>query len=318
MDFDVFNGDADGIIALHQFRLHSPCPEATLVTGVKRDIRLLEQIQDSHNSHITVFDISLDSNREALLKLLEQENKITYIDHHFAGTIPKSPQLTPHIDPAPTRCTSLIVDTLLEGKYRAWAVAAAYGDNLHDAAIQAAQKLSINESQLALLRELGELLNYNGYGADISDLHFAPDALYRALHPFQDPFIFLSESKDLATLRLGFKEDMALAMEQKEMDSGGSNRVYTFPSAPWARRVAGVFSNLRAREQKDSAHALIVANDDASLRISVRAPLNNRQGADTLCLSFPTGGGRTAAAGINKLPPEMLDDFLELFQSTFS
>jgi len=34
---DVFNGDADGICALHQLRLAEPV-ESTLVTGVKRDI----------------------------------------------------------------------------------------------------------------------------------------------------------------------------------------------------------------------------------------------------------------------------------------
>jgi len=33
--YDVFNGDADGICALHQLRLAEP-REATLVTGVKR------------------------------------------------------------------------------------------------------------------------------------------------------------------------------------------------------------------------------------------------------------------------------------------
>lgn len=317
MDYDVFNGDADGIIALHQSRLHSPLPAASLVTGVKRDIKLLEKIQDVKDSQISVFDISLDSNRDALLTILKRNNRVTYVDHHFAGAIPDSPLLHTHIDPAPTLCTSLIVDTLLKGKYRAWAVAAAYGDNLHDAAAKAARTLSIDDTQLDALRELGELLNYNGYGADISDLHFAPDALYRALRPYMDPFIFLAESPDLATLRQGFKEDMALAMEQKEMDPGKHNRIYLFPNAPWARRVAGVFSNLRAREKKDAAHALIVENDDASLRISVRAPLNNRRDADTLCLSFPTGGGRTAAAGINKLPPEMLNDFLSRFHATF-
>ncbi|RUM38930.1 MAG: acetyltransferase, partial [Desulfobulbus sp.] len=40
--YDVFNGDADGICALHQLRLHDPRPDAHLVTGVKRDICLLE------------------------------------------------------------------------------------------------------------------------------------------------------------------------------------------------------------------------------------------------------------------------------------
>jgi hypothetical protein len=34
---DVFNGDADGICALHQLRLAAPMP-ATLVTGPKHDV----------------------------------------------------------------------------------------------------------------------------------------------------------------------------------------------------------------------------------------------------------------------------------------
>ncbi|MBL4903825.1 MAG: acetyltransferase [Desulfocapsa sp.] len=318
MHFDIFNGDADGILALHQLRLHEPNPAATLVTGVKRDIKLLSKIKDIRNSNITVFDISLDSNRNTLLTLLGAHNTISYFDHHFAGTIPESPFLTTHIDPSPTVCTSLIVDKILDGKYRSWAVAGAFGDNLHDSANKAATSLSLNAEKTSQLRELGELLNYNGYGAELSDLHFAPDDLYRAIRPYNDPFSFLAESGDIASLRQGFKEDMILATKQKEMDPGKKNRVYTFPNAPWARRVAGVFSNLRAREKKDAAHALIVENNDGSLRISVRAPLNNMKNADTLCLSFPTGGGRTAAAGINHLPAAMLDDFLERFQITFS
>lgn len=41
---DVFNGDADGICALHQWRLAYPV-ETTLVTGVKRDIQLLQSVK---------------------------------------------------------------------------------------------------------------------------------------------------------------------------------------------------------------------------------------------------------------------------------
>lgn len=318
MYYDVFNGDADGICALHQLRLHEPRPDAILVTGVKRDINLLDKIREVRNSTITVLDVSLDSNRDALLRLLEYDNEITYIDHHFAGDIPAAGKLTAHIDPAPTICTSLIVNKLLQRKYPGWAAVAAFGDNFHDSARQITTEMSLTEKEISSLQELGELLNYNGYGTEISDLHFAPDKLYVALHAFIDPFDFLADSPDLATLRTGFEEDMSLAMEQKELDPKQHNRVYVFPNAPWARRVSGVFSNLRAREKKDAAHALIVENADATLRISVRAPLNRREHADTVCLSFPTGGGRAAAAGINNLPPEMLENFLQLFHTTFS
>ena len=59
-NIDVFNGDADGICALHQLRLHAPCPQARLVTGVKRDIALLARLKEVRESRITVLDISLD------------------------------------------------------------------------------------------------------------------------------------------------------------------------------------------------------------------------------------------------------------------
>jgi len=82
--FDVFNGDADGICALHQLRLAEPRPDARLVTGVKRDIRLLQKLSGTRDAQITVLDVSLDSNRDALLSLLQTGCKILYVDHHFA------------------------------------------------------------------------------------------------------------------------------------------------------------------------------------------------------------------------------------------
>lgn len=318
MQYDVFNGDADGIIALHQLRLQSPKPGATLVTGVKRDIKLLQKIQDVKNAEITVLDVSLDTNREPLCKLLEANNRVTYIDHHFAGELPANANLTTHLDPSPTTCTSLIVDSVLKGKYRPWAVAAAFGDNLHDSATTAAAEAGLSAEQIESLRELGELFNYNGYGATPEDLHFTPGALYSSLDGYEDPFTFIDNSKDLAILRQGFEEDMAKSLEQSVMDPTTHNRIYAFPDAPWARRVAGVFSNMRARERKDAAHALVVKNADGTYRISVRAPLNNRHSADSLCLEFPTGGGRTGAAGINQLPEEMLDRFIDRFHTIYA
>jgi len=58
--------------------------------------------------------------------------------------------------------------------------------------------------------------------------------------------------------------------------------------------------------------------DNGNYRVSVRAPLLNKTGADELCMSFPTGGGRKAAAGINELPHDMLDAFIAKFQEMYS
>jgi len=314
--YDVFNGDADGICALHQLRLAEP-RDAQLVTGVKRDIRLLQQIVSVKAASITILDISLDSNRQELIELLKTCN-VFYVDHHYAGDLPQSSRLEAHIDPRAEMCTSLIVDRLLEGAYRPWAVAAAFGDNLHESAAKTAETLALSAEQMAQLREIGELLNYNGYGKTVADLHFHPKDLYQAVHNFADPFDFYKNSQTLASLRDGFSEDMRKARQHDPIWQERAGRVFKFPQEPWARRVAGVFSNEKARERPDLAHALIVDNSDGTYLVSVRAPLANKQGADTLCRKFPTGGGRTGAAGINALPADQLDDFLHAFEEVFS
>lgn len=320
---DVFNGDADGIFALHQLRLAEPRAGARLVTGVKRDIDLLAQVAaqiagGERPSAVTVLDVSLDRNRAHLLPLLEV-CPVLYIDHHFPGEIPEHPNLTAHIDPSAEVCTSLIVDRLLGGRYRAWAVAAAFGDNLHQPARRAAADLGLSEAETDTLRELGELFNYNGYGPSLADLHFHPAELYRALQGFRDPFDFCRRSGILTTLRQGFGDDMARARALPPLSASPAGRIFRFPGEAWTRRVAGVFSNEKAREEPELAHALLVPTQDGSaFVVSIRAPLARPRGADQLCRAFPTGGGRAGAGGINALPVALMDKFEQSFQEVFT
>jgi len=62
---------------------------------------------------------------------------------------------------------------------------------------------------------------------------------------------------------------------------------------------------------------MLTEKSDGAYLVSVRAPLENKTGADELCRSFPTGGGRKAAAGINKLPADQKAVFLTAFTSSF-
>ncbi len=64
--YDVFNGDADGICALQQLRLQFP-REAQRISGLKRDIDLLQRVAAAAGDEITVLDVSLDKNRDALV-----------------------------------------------------------------------------------------------------------------------------------------------------------------------------------------------------------------------------------------------------------
>jgi len=309
---DVFNGDADGLCALHQLRLAAPC-ESELVTGVKREIDLLRRVDAGKGDRLTVLDISLDKNRDALLRLLEAGADITYFDHHFAGDVPDHAGLDAHIDTSPDVCTSLLVNRHLGGAFLAWAVTAAFGDNLHTSARSAAAPLGLDGVQLDQLCTLGECLNYNGYGVSEDDLFFHPAALYRRMQPYADPFAFIAGDDAFATLEAGMNDDLAKARGVEAETGSASDRggaaLFLLPDTTWARRVSGVYGNELARDHPDRAHAVAMQLDDGTYRISVRSPLSRKEGADVLCRAFPTGGGRAAAAGINALPESMLDEF---------
>lgn len=315
--FDVFNGDADGICALHQLRLAQPL-DSVLITGIKRDIGLLRQVEAVAGDKVTVLDISLDQNREALIGLLEQGVSVRYFDHHFAGGIPEHPLLQAHIDTAPDVCSSLLVDRFLEGRFRPWAVAAAFGDNLHQSARRAAQTLSLDGTQLDRLRELGECLNYNGYGESLDDLFYHPAELYRRVRPYPDPFAFVAEEPAFTKLRSGYREDMRQAAETKPLAEKETGAVYLLPDTPWSRRVSGVFANDLATAHPHRAHAVLTWRKDGSYTVSVRSPQSKQTGADDLCRQFENGGGRKSAAGISGLPAVLLDSFIERFFQAFA
>ena len=314
--FYVFNGDADGLCALQQLHLADP-GDAILVTGVKRDIGLLARVEAQAGDLVTVLDLALDKNRPALERVLAAGARVRYFDHHYPGEIPRHPGLEAHIDTTADRGTSLLVDDYLGGRFRAWAVVGTFGDNFDEAARLAAQPLGLIADQLAALRDLGIYLNYNGYGAEVADLHFPPDTLFRRLQPYADPLAFIGQDPAFQQLRDGFIDDMTRARAVRPALDQPGHRLHLLPAEPWARRAGGVLANELARGSPDQAHALLTRLPAGGFVVSVRAPLTRRQGADELCRRFPTGGGRPAAAGINHLPEEAYGDFVTAFLAAF-
>ncbi len=314
--YDVFNGDADGICALQQLRLAQPL-DSTLVTGVKRDIALLDRVTAAAGDSVTVLDVSLDKNRGSLVRILEGGASVRYFDHHFPGEIPSHPNLDVHVETVPDKGTSLLVDEYLGGSQRAWAVVGTFGDNFDDSARRAAEPLGLGDVDLDLLRELGIYINYNGYGPAVEDLHFAPDDLFQRIQPYADPLAFVAESPVFAALRDGYADDMARARAVVPELQTERHRLFILPAEPWARRASGVFANELAQEAPDKAHAMLTRLAGGGFLISVRAPITRPDGADVLCRQFPTGGGRKAAAGINELPDDAYDSFVERFTEAF-
>ena len=316
-DYDVFNGDADGICALVQLRQLEP-RDAILVTGVKRDISLLKQVDAVDGDRITVLDISMEKNQSDLVRLLSKGANIFYVDHHAAGKVPVSASLMSLINESSDISTSLLVNNYLRGARLGWGVVGTFGDNLKNVAHEMLSSSSISSDQVVMLEKLGIYMNYNGYGADLSDLHFTPKELYQLVVSYDDPLDFITDSREhFEKLEAGYKQDFAAVTSLKPLRVSTSTAIYMLPNQPWARRVSGVFSNDLTNQHPGRAHAVMTEKSSGSYLVSVRAPLLNKQGASKLCSQFATGGGREAAAGINDLPGDQLNSFIDKFEACF-
>lgn len=314
--YDVFNGDADGICALHQLRLEDP-RASTLVTGAKRDIALLARVDARAGDSVTALDISAATNRPALEELLGRGVAVQYFDHHFAGELPRHPGLVAYIDTSPGVCTGMLVDRYLEGRRRVWAVVAAFGDNLDRSAPALAEPLGLDEARLTALRALGENLAYNAYGDSESDLIAHPAELYRTVARYADPFRLIAEEPLLGRIDAARRADLARAQGLQPHAMFEHSAVYVLPDAPWSRRVRGVLGNALANRSPGRAHAILTRDGRGGFVVSVRAPRDAPTGAEALCRAFPSGGGRAAAAGINHLPEEALAEFVRRLESAF-
>ncbi len=313
--YDIFNGDADGICALQQLRLEEP-RESVLVTGVKRDIRLLDRVDAGAGDELTVLDISLRTNADELGRLLGQGARCRYFDHHAPGDIPSHENFKAFIDTAPDICTSLIVDRYLSGRQRIWAVVAAFGDNLVKSALRTAELLGLESLDTERLRELGEGINYNAYGATLEDLHYHPADLFETLSHYSDPRDFIDGEPVFEVLRNAALDDLSFAEGIAAHSGNAKGAVFILPDAAWSRRVSGVFSNRLAQAHPQRAHAVLVTKV-GGYTVSVRAPVALAMGADDLCSRFETGGGRKAAAGINLLPESELGRFIAAFEQQY-
>lgn len=296
MNYDIFNGDADGIIALLQLRLADPI-DSQLITGVKRDIKLVEKVDVQAGDELTVLDISMEKNMAGLEQALAQGAHVFYADHHKAGDIPQHGNLDAHIDLDANMCTALIVDKLLEGRFHTWAITAAYGDNLIAKADVLADQAGLNNEQKAQLKELGTLINYNGYGSKVDDLHFHPADLYRALVQYISPFeVIEDKASTYYQLQSAYQQDMDAAQAVPATHESDTLKLFELPNTAASRRISGVYGNWLANQNPDSAHAVLTENADGTYTVSLRAPLNNKQGAVAVCGQFPTGGGRESVS----------------------
>lgn len=277
MRWFAYNGDADGICSMVQWGLVHGI-EGTRITGVKRDILLLDRVYPNEGDELIVMDISHARNQKLAQKISSTGIKITWFDHHLAGD--ELSGIKSYIDTSSDVCTAKLVEDYL-GVKSDWAEVALHGDGLS------------KHSSKPEFKELGELLNYNGYGADLSDLHFHPDELMLLCLESKSPTEFLN-TKAYQILKRGFEEDIKKSESITEV-----NGIYILPNEAWARRVVGVFAH-RINSESDGPHVIAI-----DLGEHLKVSLRGKSGIGELCSKFG-GGGRETAGGIDLLPKEMM------------
>ena len=309
--FDVCNGDADGLCAVRQWRAAHPA-EATLVTGLKRDIALLQRVPADAADEVLVCDISMARNHAALLRLLSHGARVRWFDHHAAGEVPRHPALEAHLDFSSEVCSSLLVDRLLGGSQRAWALVGAYGDELGPVADRLASDSGFDAAARDALCSLGRTINYNAYGESEADVCIPPAELYVVMARHADPFSLQADEPLIATIAHQRDDDLQRAQAIAPRWQAEQARVHVLPDAAWSRRVSGTFANELAAASPSQALAVLYPRRDGKLVVSVRAPRRAPHGAQALCQAFG-GSGRSAAAGIDALPLAELERFIGAF-----
>lgn len=315
----VFNGDADGIFSLKQLSLFENFDprENECITNVKRKTDLLKLISmENGPKKVTALDIEIEKNERALTALLTAGWHVRWFDHHLSAG-DRKPQshnlLELHLNVDTNVNTSLIVDHYCHHVAVDWAVAGLFGDNMNSVAEKKATDAGLNHDETTKLKKMGHFINYNSYGEDLKDLVYHPLEIVAQMADYRYALDFFNKEKVIRILADVREEDFTRSLRFYQKGS----RILFLPNEKWAFRIAGEIANYLQHFEPDLGHAVLTGNVEKGYRVSVRTSLQNginERNAAYLCQKFKTGGGRIAAAGINHLPGNDVEEFLSLFE----
>ena len=287
--------------------------EHHLITGIKRDINLLSKVTNEIGceAQINALDISFDKNFNDVERLLSVADSFFYCDHHKADKLFTHRKLNTIIDTSAFVCTGLLVSHYLEQKYHLWAIASLFGDGLDKIAYQEVKQQQLSEKRVAQIKELGVLVNYNGYGGSIEDLHYHPADLFKTLSEYDSPLEVIEDKQSpFSNLSTCYERDLSEAVGCQPFYNDSLVIGVHLPNQAWSKRISGTFGNLLSKQNKDKAIVVVSDNVDGTLTISLRAPKTKPFGASELCSRYPSGGGRASAAGVNALELQKLESFV--------
>ncbi|WP_342616798.1 hypothetical protein [Rhodoferax sp. GW822-FHT02A01] len=273
--YDLFNGDADGIYALHQLRMAQAC-DSQWLTCVKRNIALYQKLPTNVALSVTALDISFARNEVGLRQVLGFGGRLRYFDHHAEEKRFAHPRLECYID-----CTR---------------------DNLPAQAVRLARNSGCSAGNRSARDQLGRLRNYNAYRVTTTELHIHPVDQCRSVHRFEDPQDFFARSSEFGHLREGFAEDHQLPNALAPFAQTVLADVYVLPDTGWTRLLSGTLANQLTSTDSSKSFAVLPPCSSDTYVVSIRTSAASRARTDLFCHCYAGGGGRHAAGGIDHTP----------------
>lgn len=303
--FDVCAGDADGLCATLQWRMQHP-ENTQLLAGLHDDTALLQNLQARPGDALMVCSLPFDANRGPVQRLLQKGATVRYLDHRDADPLPTHPRLHATKDASQYPCTSLLVDRLIGGAARGWALVGAYGSNLRGLADRMAQSMGWLREACERLRKLGELISYNARATTPRDAYISPASLYAQMARYADPLELLEHENlagELAALRC---DDLQQALAWAPYWQDAKASVLVLPDTPWGHRASGCLGGELARLDPERAHAVLRPHGDGFLEVRVQAANRDEAGLGT----------RARRWMIERLPVAELDFFIRAFSAS--
>jgi hypothetical protein len=266
---DVCTGDADGLCSILQWRLHEP-KLTSMVSGPLCVTDAIRNFQVFPGDEVLVCNLPLKFDPSTQSHASGRRATVQYLDCRAHDASACRLRKSAVSAASPTACTSQVVDHLLQGAFRGWAMVGAYGSHRQHWADAQATASGLGVGARNQLQCLGEVISYNAEVTHARHLYLEPAHLYAQLAHYQDPLEFMqaeSLADELDALR---QADLRKAFALLPYWSDARASVYVLPDEDWASRVARQFQARLNGMNPERTFAVLSPSGAGTVRVAVQ------------------------------------------------
>ena len=149
----------------------------------------------------------------------------------------------------------------------------------------------------------------------ITGLDIHPEDAGLPVHPFEAILGGSPAENGAAFRRLleGHANDLKAVQGLTPYTANDKATVYVLPDRAWARRLCGTLANQLVARNNGRSVAVLTPRSDGDFLVNLRIGSASASRADIFCSRYPAGGGRHGAGGIDRLPDQDMDRFINEF-----